>query len=454
MKKDNINISLIALGCSKNLVDAECMIRLLKDAGYNVINDIEDSDVVIINTCGFIESAKREAIDTILQCADIKNDDDSRLKYIVVTGCLSQRYPEEILKELPEVDALLGTAHYNEIVRTVDDLFGDSEGADKDCFVDQAGSLDHLTIDKEISSESFAWIKIGEGCLHRCAFCAIPLIRGKFRSRPLEDIVREAEVVAAKGYKEIVLAAQDTTNYGIDLYKERKTAELIRRLSLIDGIEMIRVMYGYMDGITDELIEEVRTNPKAAHYFDIPIQHGSDKILKAMNRFDTEALITARLANIREQIPDAIIRTTVMVGFPGETEEDFNKLKENLRIWKFDRLGCFIFSPEEGTKAYDMPEQVPEDVKQKRYDEIYALQQDISREVTKKRVSTETVVTIDSVAEDGIFYRGRSYGEAPEDDPVIFVLVPDDKDIDIQIGGRYPVRIVDSSDYDMTGVII
>lgn len=453
MNSSDINITLIALGCSKNLVDAECMISILKDNGYQVVNDINDSDVVIINTCGFIESAKKEAIDTILECADHKTG-EGRLKYIIVTGCLSQRYPDEILKEMPEVDAVVGTAHYQDICKVIEELYNKDSAFEPVKFVSATGSLEHLNVNKAVSTGSFAWVKIGEGCLHRCAFCAIPLIRGSFKSRKMEDIISEASYLASKGYKEINLAAQDTTNYGVDLYKKRMTAELLRNLSQIEGIELIRVMYGYIDGITDELIEEVKTNPKAAHYFDIPIQHGCDRVLKAMNRFDTEEKITSRLEEIRKKIPDAIIRTTVMVGFPGETEEDFVKLKENLVRWQFDRLGCFVFSPEEGTKAYDMPDQVPEDVKQRRYEEIYELQRGISREKTKQRIGEETIVTIDSISEDGIFYRGRSYGEAPEDDPVIFVLVPDNEYKELEIGGRYKVRIVDSSDYDMTGVLI
>ena len=460
MDNNAVNIMLIALGCSKNLVDAECMSRILKDNGYSIVNDIEDSDIVVINTCGFIESAKTEAIDTILDCASYK-DGSHRLKYIVVSGCLSQRYPDDILKDLPEVDAVLGTSHYQDIAEVVGILLEhkESDGSGNGHFtvrrVSEPGSLDHLLTDKDVSTQSYAWLKIGEGCLHRCAFCAIPLIRGKYHSRPIEDILTEARNLAASGIKEVVLAAQDTTNYGVDLYKKRSLAELIRRISEIDGIELIRVMYGYMDGITDDLIDEVRDNPKAAHYFDIPIQHGCDRILKAMNRFDTEELITSRLAMIRQRIPDAIIRTTVMVGFPGETEEDFSHLKDNLVRWGFDRLGCFVFSPEEGTKAYDMPDQVPDEVKNRRYDEIYELQREISAERTKKRVGTETVVTIDSISEDGIFYKGRSYGEAPEDDPVIYVLIPDDDtNTELEIGGRYPVRIVDCSEYDMTGVLI
>jgi len=459
MDNSSVNITIIALGCSKNLVDAECMSKILKESGYNIINDLASSDIVVINTCGFIESAKTEAIDTILECADYKNS-EYRLKYIVVTGCLSQRYPDDILKDLPEVDAVLGTAHYQDIAEVVGILLGHVDVSSDDQHfkvrrVSEAGSLEHLRTDKDISTASYAWVKIGEGCLHRCAFCAIPLIRGKYHSRTVEDIVSEVKILAQRGVKEIVLAAQDTTNYGVDLYKKRSLSELIHTLSEIEGIELIRVMYGYMDGITDDLIDEVKNNPKAAHYFDIPIQHGCDRILKSMNRFDTEELITSRLEMIRARIPDAIIRTTVMVGFPGETEDDFNHLKENLIEWGFDRLGCFIFSPEEGTKAFDMPDQVPEDVKRRRYNEIYELQKEISASRTKKRVGTETVVTIDSICEDGIFYKGRSYGEAPEDDPVIYILIPDeDTNTELEIGGRYPVRIVDCSEYDMTGVII
>lgn len=448
MERKDYNITLIALGCSKNLVDCECMSKLLKDAGYNVISDVEDADIAVINTCGFIESAKSEAISTILDVADYKQE--GRLKHIIATGCLSQRYGSEILEQMPEVDAVLGTAHYGDIVRVTDELLG-CEHVEND-LTDGLGGLSHLVEDRDLSTPGYAWLKIGEGCLHRCAFCAIPLIRGTFVSRKMEDIVAEAEVIASKGVKEIILAAQDTTNYGIDLYKEKMLPELLRKLSAINGIEMIRVMYGYMDGMTDELIEEVATNPKVLHYFDIPIQHGCAKILKAMFRKDTPELITDRLAAIRSRIPDAIIRTTVMVGFPGETEEDFEELKSNLARWEFDRLGCFIFSPEEGTKAYDMPDQVPDDVKQRRYEEVYALQQEISSKLTKKRLGTTVKVNIVSVSDDGIFYIGRSYGESPEVDPVIYVA---SETGELNIGDIVEVKIVDcSDDYDMTGVTV
>lgn len=457
MKKDstdkmNIKITLLALGCSKNLIDCENMSTELKNAGYNVINDVPESDIVVINTCGFIESAKKEAIDAILEVADFKAP-NGNVKKIIVSGCLSQRYPEDILKELPEVDAVLGTAHYGDIVGVVDKLSSElEEESVKINLTTGKGGFTHLVTDRELSTEAYAWLKIGEGCLHRCSFCAIPLIRGTFVSRPMEDILEEAKIIAGKGIKEIVLAAQDTTNYGIELYKERKLAELLRKLSEIEGIELIRVMYGYMDGITPDLIEEMANNPKVAHYLDIPIQHGSDKILKAMYRRDTADLITTRLEMIRKAMPDCIVRTTVMVGFPGETEEDFQIMKENLRKWKFDRLGCFIFSPEEGTPAFDLPDQVDDETKQRRYDEIYELQKEISAERSKKRLGTITKVNICSVSDDGIFYVGRSYGESPEVDPVIYIASQEEE---LKIGDFVDAKIVDCSDeYDMTAVTI
>ena len=449
----NIKITLLALGCSKNLVDCENMSTELKKAGYDVINDVPASDIVVINTCGFIESAKKEAIDAILEVADYK-EPDGNVKKIIVSGCLSQRYPEDILKDLPEVDAVLGTAHYGDIVDVVARLVTefDKEKAEKINLTSGVGGFNHLVTDREISTEAYAWLKIGEGCRNRCSFCAIPLIRGQFVSRPMEEIVEEAKILASKGIKELVLAAQDTTNYGIELYKERSLVKLLRNLSEIDGIEMIRVMYGYMDGITPDLIDEIANNPRVAHYLDIPIQHGCNKILKAMYRRDTAELITSRLEMIRKAIPDCIIRTTVMVGFPGETEEDFNELKENLKKWKFDRLGCFMFSPEEGTPAFDMPDQIDEETKQRRYDEIYELQRQISSELSQKRLGTVTRVNVCSVSDDGIFYIGRSYGESPEVDPVIYIASQQEE---LKIGDFVDVKIVDcSDDFDMTAVTI
>lgn len=452
MERNSIKVTMVALGCSKNLVDAECMVKRIKDHGYTVVQDISDANVAVINTCGFIESAKSEAIRSILDAADYKADGENhgKLEHIIVSGCLPQRYSGDILKELPEVDIVLGTAHYKDICEAIDSLY---EGSSyKKEYVDDIGGLDHMVEDRELSTSGYAWLKIGEGCVHKCAFCAIPLIRGKFMSRPMEDIIRDAENIASKGVKEIILAAQDTTNYGIELYKRRALPELLHKLSEIPGIEVIRVMYGYMDGINDELIEEIASNPKVANYLDIPIQHGDDAVLKAMLRHDTADVITERLEKLRSKIPGLIVRTTVMVGFPGETEEAFNNLVSNLKKWKFDRLGCFIFSPEEGTAAYDMPDQIPEDIKKSRYDIIYKTQQEISLKSNQDRVGTEVYVTIDSVSDDGIFYVGRSYGEAPEIDPIIYVA--SSREEELVIGNRYKVKILESSEYDMTGVTV
>lgn len=459
--EDKFKISMVTLGCSKNLVDAECMVRLLRDHGYIVIENASEADIIIINTCGFIDSAKSEAISAILDAGELKAS--GHLSHIIVTGCLPQRYSEEILQDLPEVDMVLGTAHYKDICAAVDSLISgdedkndDSEPAstDKKCIVSAPGGMEHLLADRDISTTGYAWLKIAEGCVHRCAFCAIPLIRGKYVSRPMEAIIEEARVIASKGYKEIILAAQDTTNYGIDLYKSRKLPELLRALSSIEGIEVIRIMYGYMDGIDDELIAEITANPKVANYLDIPIQHGDNRILRSMFRKESAETITERLNKLRDSIPGLIVRTTVMVGFPGETEEEFNNLKENLTKWEFDRLGCFIFSPEEGTKAYDMDGQIDDETKQRRYDEIYELQQAISTKKNAERLGSIVTVTIDSVSDDGISYVGRSYGEAPEVDPIIRVYNTNELEPELIIGNRYDIRIVESSEYELTGVTI
>ncbi|MBO4637457.1 MAG: 30S ribosomal protein S12 methylthiotransferase RimO [Clostridiales bacterium] len=447
--RKSISVALIALGCSKNLIDAEYMVSMLKEGGFTVVDDVNEADVAVINTCGFIESAKTEAINTILDIADLKEDPKRPLEHIIVSGCLPQRYSGDILKEMPEVDIVLGTAHYKDICEAVSSLYKDKEYSRE--YSDDIGGLSHVKDDRYISTSGYAWLKIAEGCLHRCSFCAIPLIRGKYISRPIEDILTEAKNIVAKGYKEIILAAQDTTNYGIDLYGKRSLPGLLRELSKIDGIEVIRMMYGYMDGIDDELISEIRDNPKVAKYLDIPIQHADNDVLKRMYRGDTSELITERIGKLRSEIPGIILRTTVMVGFPGETEEQFGNLLDRLREWKFDRLGCFIFSPEEGTKAFDMPDQIDEQTKQQRYDAVYSLQQQFSLESNKSRIGEETEVTIDSISDDGIFYVGRSYGEAPDVDPCIYVVASTGE---LKIGGRYKVKIVDAAEYEMTGVTL
>lgn len=446
MNNSDIKIALVALGCSKNLVDAECMIKLLKDAGYTIVEGIDDADVVVINSCGFIESAKKEAIDAILSVSDYKNGAD---KKIIVTGCLPQRYGKDILESLPEVSIVLGTAHYQDICEAVASLF-ESDSFQSE-YTSGVGGIAQLMPEREISTGTYAWLKIGEGCMNKCTYCAIPIIRGDFISRPIEEVLKEANNLVSRGYRELILAAQDTTNYGLDLYGKRTLPELIRRLEAIEGLETIRIMYGYMNGLDDEFIDTMANSKKVAHYLDIPIQHADNGILSAMNRRDTVELIDERLTNLRKRIPDLIVRTTVMVGFPGETEEAFNNLKENIKRWKFDRLGCFTFSPEEGTAAYDMPNQIDEEVKEKRYQEIYEIQREISKAANDARLNTIVRVTIDSISEDGIFYVGRSYGEAPDVDPVIFVIA---QEKELEIGESYMVKIVDSSDYELTGVTV
>lgn len=448
MSERTIKVSMITLGCSKNLVDAECMLTLVRQNGFEVVEDISQATDVIINTCGFIESAKKEAIDTILSVADLKKP-NGNVEHIIVSGCLPQRYAPDILESMPEVDMVLGTSHYQDIVPAINSLYNDTD-PDK-TYVSEPGGISQLMTRREITTSGFAWLKIGEGCLNRCSFCAIPLIRGNYISRSMEEVLEEAKDIASRGFREIILAAQDTTNYGIDIYKKRSLPVLLRELSKIEGIETIRVMYGYMDGIDDELINEIKNNPKVAKYLDIPIQHGDDSVLKAMRRRDDVAKITSVLEKLRSEIPGIIIRTTVLVGFPGETEEAFDNLINNLKKWRFDRLGCFVFSPEEGTTAYDMPDQVPEDIKEARCAKVYEVQREISSELNKGRLGQEVMVTIDSVSDDGIFYKGRSYGEAPEVDPEIFVASSDGE---LELGKSYKCKIVDASDYELTGVTL
>jgi len=440
-------VSMISLGCSKNLVDAECMTAILKKDGYTMVDDISLAEAVVINTCGFIESAKKEAIDTILEVASLKKP-GKKLKYIVVTGCLSQRYPEEIRKSLPEVDAVLGTSHYQDISEVVGKLFR-KDRFDWNAYIGRAGSLNHMMVDREISTRPYAWLKIAEGCSNGCAFCAIPGIRGKYTSRPMEDILEEARFLADKGCGEIILAAQDTTGYGRDLYGKRRLAELLSELSRIEGVRSIRIMYAYIDGITDELIAEMAKNPKVLHYLDIPVQHGDDEVLKKMRRRDTSASITKTLEKLRRAVPDIAIRSTVMVGFPGEKKKNFENLLKMLKVWRFQCLGCFIYSPEENTLGYNMHPRVRKDVSERRYARVMELQQEISLSYNQARIGKKVRVTIDSVADDGIFYLGRSYSEAPEVDPAIYVASTTHP---LEIGDVVDVKILECTPYELTGV--
>ena len=441
MKKRETHAAIISLGCSKNLVDAECMARILTDNEIQMVSDPGAAEVIIVNTCGFIESAKKEAIDTILEMTEYKSH--GVCDFLIVTGCLAQRYGREMELELPEVDAILGTGSYQDIGDTVLRLYGISDGAHRD-----PAPLGHIRADRIVTTRGYAWMKIAEGCLHRCAFCAIPFIRGKYRSRPVEELLEEARTLSENGFSEIILIAQDTTSYGVDLYGRRMLPELLRALSAIENVRLFRIMYMYMDGITDELIGEIAANPKIAKYVDIPIQHGDDGILRAMRRSDTSARIRQTISRIRAAIPDIILRTTVLVGFPGETEDAFRNLLDLLEDMRFDRLGAFVFSAEEGTAAFSMESQVPNDLAQRRLDELMLFQQSISLQKNEERVGRIFDVSIESTSEDGVFYRGRSYGEAPEVDPTVYVVAPL---APLEMGQVVPVRIIDCSEYDLVG---
>ena len=443
-------ILVVSLGCPKNLVDSESMCRILADSGFALTETPEDADAIVVNTCGFIESAKKEAIDTLLEMADYKQA-PGRCRFLVACGCLAQRYPKEIRELLPEVDAVLGTAHYVDIAESLQTLF---RGGVDGIRCSAPGSLAHLRKDRLVSTRGYAYLKIAEGCANHCAYCAIPGMRGSFVSRPPEDILEEAALLAEQNFQEIILVAQDTTRYGTDLQGTGSPvtlAGLLRDLEKIPGIRRIRLMYCYLDGLTDELVDTMAASDKIARYLDIPIQHLSDRILQRMNRRDTSDEIRAKIKLLRTRIPGILLRTTVMVGFPGELDEDFQLLMKGLREIRFDRLGCFVFSPEEGTPADRMRPKVRKDVAERRMARVMELQRGITFQSNQARVGSLVTVLLDSISEDGVFYSGRSEGEAPEIDPSILVAVSSD---DPGIGNMVPVRIVAATEYEMTGVTV
>ena len=382
-----MKVGFVSLGCSKNLVDTEMMIGLFKKNDFEIVNNPQQADIIVINTCGFIEPAKEEAINTILEMAEYKNQN---CKYLIVTGCLAQRYKEDLIKELPEVDLFIKFSEYDTIWEQIKQLINDK--TEEKSMAKQANNNtkeQRITTDNHISQnekldflnrvistgDNFAYIRIAEGCNNFCTFCAIPYIRGRFTSRKIEDILEEAKRLANKGYKELIIIAQDTSKYGVDIYGKPMLDKLLHKISEIDGIEWIRFLYTYPETITDELIQEVKNNDKICKYFDIPMQHISDRILKKMNRKSTGESIRNLITKLRKEIPGVVIRSTLMVGFPGETEEDFEELYEFVKWAKLDKLGCFTYSKEEGTVASKMENQVHPMTKKKRYNKIMALQQ-------------------------------------------------------------------------------
>ncbi len=437
-------VGFVSLGCSKNLTDTEVMLRKLHDAGYEITPDETEAEAIVINTCGFIESAKQESIDNILDLAWLKKN--AKCKYIIATGCLVERYREEVMKEMPEVDALLGVGS---LVDIVDALRAVERGEKYISFRDKNTSS--LNEERLLTTpEHTAYLKIAEGCDNLCTYCAIPAIRGKFRSRKIEDIVKEAKELEALGVKELNLIAQDTTRYGLDIYGEYSLARLVKALTAETSIPWIRLLYCYPDKITDELIAELRDNPRLLKYMDIPIQHISDKILRAMNRHGGSALMKETVQKLRREVPGIVLRTTAMVGFPSENEDDFEKLCVFVKETRFDRFGAFTFSPEEGTPAAQMEEQIDEQTKQDRYDALMQTQLTITEEQNKEKIGKTVEVLcegFDTVAE---IHYGRSAADAPDVDGKVYFTAKKR----VCPGCFVDVKITEALDYDLVGTAV
>ena len=436
-------VGFVSLGCSKNLVDTETMLARVAEAGYEITPEAEDADVVIINTCAFIRSAKEESIETIIDIGWLK--EHHKLKGIVVCGCMAERYGEQIKDELPEVDCIVGLGSIDDIVEAVKK----AEKGEK-MYVHADKEQSTLGGDRVLTTGAMAYLKIAEGCDNRCTYCAIPLIRGKMRSRPMEDIVEEAKDLEKLGVKELCIIAQDTSRYGLDLYGDYKLAELIRKISSATTIPWIRLLYLYPDKITDELIEEMKNNPRVVKYADIPIQHISDNMLKAMGRHGGKEIVTSAINRLRAAIPNVTLRTTVMVGFPGETEEDFEELCDFVKKTKFDRLGAFTYSPEEDTAAAEFDDQIDEQVKQDRYDTIMQIQLEVSASRNRKLIGRKMRVLCENFDIPAEVYVGRSEADAPDVDGKVF-FVSDKK---IRDGQFVTVRINEAEDYDLIGEIV
>lgn len=458
------NVLFVSLGCDKNLVDSEKMLGLLNEAGYRVAQEESEADAIVVNTCCFIHDAKEESVETILEMAEWKKK--GTLKALIVTGCMAQRYQDEIQQEIPEVDAVIGTTGYTEIVPVLDKILDAAEASQTEeptkaeerkekPFVNCCPSIDLLPAslaDKRVVTTGgyTAYLKIAEGCNKRCTYCIIPYIRGHYRSFPMEDLLEEARKLAESGVKELILIAQETTVYGMDCYGKKALPELLTKLCKIEGIEWIRILYCYPEEITDELIAVMKKEKKICHYLDIPIQHSEDTILKRMGRRTNRAELVSLVEKLRKEIPDIILRTTLITGFPGETEEEFNNMVDFVDSMEFDRLGVFPYSAEEGTKAAEMDNQIAEDVKESRRDEIMALQQEISAEKAESRIGREMSVLIEGYLYEDDIYIGRTYMDAPKVDGNVFVRAEEE----LISGDMVPVRITGANEYDLMGDVI
>ncbi|MBO6245229.1 MAG: 30S ribosomal protein S12 methylthiotransferase RimO [Anaerovibrio sp.] len=432
----------VSLGCSKNLVDTEVMLGLIKEREIELVNDPSDADILIVNTCAFIQSAKEESINTILNMAEYKQPEKGHCKSLIIAGCLGQRYGQELLDELPEADGIIGTEAWGRVTEVIDETLKGTRLVIKGDETIYDASVPRIPT----TPKHTAYVKIAEGCNNRCAFCAIPLIRGKYRSRKLEDIVAEVRNLADKGVREIVLIAQDTTNYGHDLYGEPRLAQLLRELCKVEGIKWIRTLYNYPRFLNDELIEVMATEEKIVKYVDIPLQHASNEVLRRMRRPDTKEQITALLKKLRERVPGVVIRSTFIVGFPGETEEQFQELKDFIQEQRFDHAGFFTYSKEEDTPAANMDGQVDDDVMQDRYHEIKAIQSLISQEINESLVDQVLEVIVEGHTEDGTSY-GRSYRQADDVDDLVYI----EDDTTSKVGDIVKVRILQGFTEDLVG---
>jgi ribosomal protein S12 methylthiotransferase len=434
-------VSVVTLGCEKNLVDSEIMSGLIHERGYELVDRPEDATVVIVNTCGFIDAAKEESVNTILELAELK--ETGRLKALIVSGCLTQRYKEELMKEMPEIDGIVGTGDFHHIADIVEEALG---GKKPVRVGHPAFDYDQALPRRVMTPRYTAYVKIAEGCDNACTFCSIPLMRGKFRSRSIESVVREVETLAAQGVKEICLIAQDSTNYGTDLYGTFKLPELLNRVSEVEGIAWVRLHYAYPGFFTDELIETFASNPKICNYFDIPLQHSEDLILKRMRRPGRQRDARELIARIRDRMPDAAIRTSLIVGFPGETEEHFERLCDFVREMQFDRLGVFTYSKEEDTPAARLPDQVPDEVKEYRAATLMEVQREVSKLTAAKRIGQEIDVLVERYDGRSDVYIGRSPYDAPEIDGEVFIT-----GCRPEIGSIQRVRVTHAFEFDLAG---
>ena len=439
-------VGMVSLGCAKNQVDGEVLMASLRDGGFVPVDDAAMADIAIVNTCGFIESAKRESIEEILELATLKKE--GKIKKLVVTGCLGERYQQEMHKELPEVDAVIGIGANGEIAELLTKMM------EEDQYVESFPEKDKMPLcgGRVLTTPSyFAYVKIAEGCDNRCSYCAIPLIRGGYRSRTMESIEEECRALVADGAKELILIAQDTSRYGIDLYGEYSLAKLMERLCKIDGLHWLRVLYCYPDSITDELLEVMAREEKIVPYIDLPLQHASGKILKAMNRRGDRQSLTALMKKIREKVPGVVLRTTLIAGFPGETEEDFTDLAEFVKDVKFERMGCFAYSQEEGTAAAELPDQVEDETKERRAEILMDDQMNIMDAQGQELIGQTLEVLVEGFDRYAECWFGRSYRDAPDIDGKVFFTTGGKRP---RLGSFVKVEITDCMDADLTGELV